>query len=63
MKKVKMLADHEGAKEGDVVGFESDAEADALIADGKAEPATKPAPEVNGDAQTITAADVGVLTK
>jgi len=38
---VKVLVDHEGAKAGDVVGFESDAEAVVLIAAGKAEPVKK----------------------
>jgi hypothetical protein len=32
MKRVRMLQDHQGAREGDVVGYESDAEADALVA-------------------------------
>lgn len=36
MKRVRMLQDHEGAKKGDVVGFENNDEADKLVADGKA---------------------------
>jgi len=51
MKRVKMLETVGGAKEGDVVGFESDAEADALIEAKKAEP--------HVEALTLTAADVG----
>jgi hypothetical protein len=31
-----MLQDHQGAKSGDVLGYESDAEADALVAAGAA---------------------------
>lgn len=44
MKRVTMLDNHEGARKGDVVGFEDDAVADALIAAGKAEPFPKPEP-------------------
>lgn len=36
MKRIRMLVDHDGAREGDVVGVESDARADALVAEGKA---------------------------
>lgn len=36
MKRVRMLEDHEGARKGDVVGFENNAEADALVAARKA---------------------------
>lgn len=42
MKQVTMLDSYQGAKKGDRVGFESDQEADALIAAGKAEPYPKP---------------------
>lgn len=42
MKRVRMLKNHEGAKAGDVVGFEDNAEADALIAAGAAEPEAPP---------------------
>lgn len=37
MKLVKMLEDHQGARKGDIVGIESDAEAAALIEQKKAE--------------------------
>jgi hypothetical protein len=37
MLKVKMLKDHQGAKAGDVVRFEDEAEGRALIKDEKAE--------------------------
>lgn len=37
MKKLKMLADYRGARKGDVVAFQSDEEADAIVEAGKAE--------------------------
>ena len=43
MKIVRMLQDHEGARAGDLVGFEDDREAAELVAQGKAEP-NEPAP-------------------
>ena len=45
MKRVKMLETVGGALQGDTVGFEDDAEADALIEAGKAQPAPPPPPE------------------
>lgn len=60
MKRVTMLDDYQGAKKGDVVGFEDESEADMLIEAGKAEP-YEPKKPVEGEAQVITPADVGPL--
>jgi hypothetical protein len=75
MKKIVMLDDHQGARKGDIVGFESDEEADAVIEAGKAEAFDlekhgppgedgkheNPHAKAEGETQTITAADVGTL--
>lgn len=52
MKMVRMIETHEGARAGDVVGFESDAEADQLIA-------TAQAVSVRFDAESAHYIDMG----
>lgn len=61
MRMVKMLEDHHGAKKGDAVGFEDDAEAEALVAANKAAPLVRLRNKEDGTLKWVTPEEAAAL--